>query len=66
MIQILAFVEDLEDPHHRKEQLEDLQQREEEWNVGEPPIGNKKNGLKTHIIGRNNLKIPNKEKKNEM
>ena len=42
MIQILAFVEDLKDPYHRKEQLEDLQQREEEWNVGEPTIGNKK------------------------
>ena len=30
MIQILVIVEDLKDPHHRKEQLEDLQQREEE------------------------------------
>ena len=29
MIQILAFAEDLEDPHHRKEQPEDLQQSEE-------------------------------------
>ena len=29
MIQILAFVKDLEDPHHRKEQLKDLQQRKE-------------------------------------
>ena len=29
MIQILVFVEDLKDPHHRKEQLEDPQQREE-------------------------------------
>ena len=28
MIQILAFVEDLENPHHRKEELEDPQQRE--------------------------------------
>ena len=42
MIQILAFVEDLKDPHHRKEQLEDLQQREEEWNVREPIKGKKK------------------------
>ena len=39
MIQILAFVKDLEDPHHGKEQLKDLQQREE-WNVGEPTTGN--------------------------
>ena len=28
MIQILAFVEDLENSHHRKEELEDPQQRE--------------------------------------
>ena len=28
MIQILAFVKDLENPHHRKEELEDSQQRE--------------------------------------
>ena len=30
MIQILAFAEDLKDPHHRKEQPEDLQKGEEE------------------------------------
>ena len=30
MIQILTFFKDLEDPHHRKEQLKDPQQREEE------------------------------------
>ena len=42
MIQILVFVEDLKDPHHGKEQLEDLQQREEEWNVREPIIWNNK------------------------
>ena len=42
MIQILAFAEDLEDPHHRKEQPEDLQQREEEWNEREPIKGGKK------------------------
>ena len=42
MIQILAFAEDVEDPHHRKEQPEDLQQREEEWNVREPVICRKK------------------------
>ena len=28
MIQILAFVEDLENPLHRKEELEDSKQRE--------------------------------------
>ena len=28
MIQILAFIEDLENPHHRREEPEDLQQRE--------------------------------------
>ena len=66
MIQILAFAEDLEDPHHRKEQPEDLQQREEEWNVREPIKGKNKKGLKTHIIGRKNLKICNREKNNEM
>ena len=50
MIQILAFAEDLEDPHHRKEQPEDLQQREEEWNVREPIIENKKKRLENIII----------------
>ena len=65
MIQILAFAEDVEDPHHRKEQPEDLQQREEVWNVREPIIG-KKIWLKTHVIERNNSKIRNREKNNEM
>ena len=46
MIQILAFVEDLENPHHRKEELEDPQQREKQWNVRELIIGNKKKWLK--------------------
>ena len=61
MIQILAFVKDLEDPHHRKEQLKALQQREE-WNVGEPTTGNKKKWPRDPHHRREQLKDPQQRK----